>query len=370
MSKSSSFPKKKSLLIALTVALTTSTLTALAVVSLVTLNQETKTPLSASSIMMLCSEDMNCESRYIVDNIDMVANDHYPTADQIFSGLTLASSVANLNKGGCHTLTHEIGRESFRRFGAAVLSVHTEDCNAGFTHGWMAELTETTSLAYSTKTITEYCAESAATSGCIHGIGHMLGQQTATPLAMHELCSAVSKNLTISNSTRSSLDACVSGWVMESAHPIRWSKFEGKNDIEKLCAGLGGEAQVTCNAMGMRRWFEQVPSDLARLDHFSSYCHNQTPAFAENLPLSYEAICITYLAEALRVSPNREVDPELAALRTTSLCTGKYQDLCVATTLNSISAETNGTAYARRFCAALDSAYRELCQGVKPIPRP
>ena len=319
--------------------------------------------LSASAIIALCGGDTKCQAGYVVDSVAVISPT--PTADQMLKGLNLASEITAKETGGCHSLTHEVGRLAFTRFGDAVLDVHTEDCGAGFTHGWMIALTESLSVPEATKLLVKYCKKDSGEVGCIHGIGHAFGQQALPALEMQELCTQIASATTIIQPTRTPLNGCVAGWVMDSTHPVKWSSMEGNTEVEKLCEPLTGEASEVCLAMGLRRWAEAVsPDNTPRLEYFSNHCKSVVKSAeisGDQMPI---LVCLSYFGEAVMKNPGSTIpDPVAAAKKANIFCNIPHHDLCIAAIKSSLAVDANGSQDGtEKFCSLLSPNLSAVCK--------
>jgi hypothetical protein len=286
----------------------------------------------------------------------------------MLKGLNLASEITAKETGGCHSLTHEVGRLSFTRFGDAVLDVHTEDCGAGFTHGWMIALTESLSVPEATKLLVKYCKKDSGEVGCIHGIGHAFGQQALPALEMQELCTQIASSTTIIQPTRTPLNGCVAGWVMESTHPINWSSKEGNTEVGKLCEPLTGEASEVCSAMGLRRWAEATsPDNAPRLEYFSNHCKSvvkRAEISGDKMPI---LVCLSYFGEAVMKNPGRTIpDPAAAAEKANRFCDTPYGEICISAIANSIAVDANGSqSSTEKFCSIIKPGLATACKSRK-----
>lgn len=135
----------------------------------------------------------------------------------------------NLLSRSCHILTHELGRESYKKYQDFAQSMKYQDeiCNSGYMHGIIEEYFSTSKDIFASlkNVCSQYRAESFIGWECFHGVGHGVMYYTSNNLPKSvELCESFKD--------KSKILFCVNGVFMENfatdqkLHPSRFLKMD------------------------------------------------------------------------------------------------------------------------------------------------
>lgn len=315
----------------------------------------------AKSLKNYCKDQPDCYK----NSIALYLENH--SVEDTLKLLNETSEITNGLYNDCHNISHSVGQLAYKKIGKEALSLHENACQWGFGHGVLLSASQDLKAEEFVENFKKFCELDPEPIGCLHGIGHALGDKKTKASFTMEICYSIGSDIDGRKErdlvSKSSSGACVEGWVMQQLGTLEYNSMKSPDEAGDVCEGMEGEALFICKGMSIRNYVIIATNSLdkfKRVKEFKNYCNNFSPN-SENLEI-YE--CGRYLAEALDdiVIPDNKFNTKFVADNINNTCEKNFIESCVISFTN-YQINRNNSDYSNMLevCKLLEKSRKEYC---------